>query len=91
MSRNYWGKEQTVDERLDPYSARDYSYTRESQTEVLKGILANEEGVERIIRERTWGVLNDRCVDGVGQRRSEMWEEDFNRWVEAKRRPDNAT
>jgi len=85
VSRNYWGKEQTIDERLDPYSARDYSYTRESQTEVLRGILVNEEGVERIIRERTWGVLNDRCMDGVQQERSQTWEVDFDRWLEAER------
>lgn len=83
IARNYWGQEQTVDERLDPYSARDYRYTRETKTEVLKGILANEESVERIVRQRTWSVLNDRCVDGT-QVRSENWEDDFREYCKGR-------
>lgn len=48
-----------VDERLDPYSGRNFS--RETRTEMLANTLRNEKGVEKIIRERSWGLLNERC------------------------------
>ncbi|KAB8339228.1 hypothetical protein FH972_022162 [Carpinus fangiana] len=66
MNTDYWGQPTVVDERTDPYSARDYSYTRQSKAEELKTVLANERGVERIVRRRTWGVLGERCVGGAG-------------------------
>jgi hypothetical protein len=51
-----------VDERLDPYSGR--FFPREARTEELARVLREEEGVERIVRERTWGVVRVRC-EGV--------------------------
>lgn len=64
MNTNYWGLPTVVDERTDPYSARDYSYARESKVEELRGVLRNERGVEDIVRRRTWSVLVERCVGG---------------------------
>ncbi|KAJ8607288.1 hypothetical protein MRB53_040386 [Persea americana] len=77
-SRNYWGKEQVIDERLDPYSARDYTYTREPRNQELKDVLANEEAVERIVRMRTWKVLADRCAN-MGSAEVD-WEREFSVW-----------
>lgn len=87
---NYWGKEQTVDERLDPYSARDYSYTREGKAQILKDVLANEQGVERIVRGRTWSLLGERCLDseggqGIGTAASGGWEEAMESWKRGRR------
>lgn len=79
VSRNYWGKEQIVDERTDPYSARSYDYVRESESEMLKQILRNEEFVEKIVRSRTWGVLGARCIDG-GAGGGDGWEEEWKQW-----------
>lgn len=88
--RNYWGREQTVDERLDPYSARDYEWTRATKAQELIEILRTEEGVERIVRARTWGVLMERC--GASARdhtedadRDGFWETEWRDW---KRRKD---
>ena len=87
-SRDFWGNEQKTDERLDPYSARDYSYNQESRTRTLQAVLANEEGVERIVRSRTWGVLGERCT-GESERRigasiastsDPEWREEYERW-----------
>jgi len=87
-SRNYWGQDQVVDERTDPYSARDYSYTREGKAQVLKDVLANEQGVERIVRSRTWSLLGERCLEeggqGVGTARSGGWEDALKGWKEDK-------
>jgi len=84
MSRNYWGKEQVVNERLDPYSAKNYDYVRETDSEVLKGVLGNEEVVEKIIRSRTWGILGDRCIDG-GAGGRDGWEDEWKRWISSQR------
>jgi hypothetical protein len=84
MSRNYWGKEQVVNERLDPYSAKNYDYVRETDSEVLKGVLRNEEVVEKIIRSRTWGILGDRCIDG-GAGGGDGWEDEWKRWISSQR------
>jgi len=87
-SRNYWGQDQVVDERTDPYSARDYSYTREGKAQVLKDVLANEQGVERIVRSRTWSLLGERCLEeggqGVGTAKSDGWEDALKGWKENK-------
>lgn len=48
-----------VDERLDPYSGR--FFPKEPRTEILAGVLRNENAVENIVRERTWRILNERC------------------------------
>lgn len=85
-NRNAWGREVDVDERLDPYSARDYSYTRASAAEELRGVLATERVVEGIVRARTWGVVRERCTGGdVGRGWEEEWEE-WRRGEEARER-----
>lgn len=65
MNTNYWGLPTVVDERTDPYSARDYSYARQTKVEELRTVLQNERGVEKIVRSRTWSVLVERCVGGA--------------------------
>ena len=66
-------KERIVDERLDPYSAR--FFPREARTEVLANIVRNERGVERIIRERSWALIGERCGNS-----DEAWEGALDRW-----------
>lgn len=72
-------RERVVDERLDPYSGR--YFPREARTESLAGLLRNERAVERIIRSRTWGLVNERCGDGSGP---DGWEKAFEAWREAQ-------
>lgn len=86
--RDFWGNSQPTDERLDPYSARDYSYNRESSIQQLRAVLANEQGVERIVRSRTWGVLGERCTGeserrigaGIAGEGEGGWRGDYERW-----------
>ena len=52
-------QEAVVDERLDPYSGR--YFPRETRTELLANLLRNEKQVEKVIRERSWGLFNERC------------------------------
>lgn len=90
QSRGYFGQLQLVDERMDPYSARDYAYTRESRADVLRDVLASERGVERIVRARTWSLLAERCLDdvggqGIGTGRSRGWEDEWRRWMQERR------
>ena len=66
-------QERIVDERLDPYSGR--FVPRETRTELLANLVRNERGVEKIIRERSWALVNERC----GQP-GEDGEEALNRW-----------
>ena len=62
-----------IDERLDPYSAR--FFPQEARTEELARTVRNERVVEGIVRQRTWGVVEERCGDqGVG------WEESMEMW-----------
>ena len=65
--------ERIIDERLDPYSAR--YFPREARTESLAALIRNERMVEKIVRERTWGVLGDKCddVDGTADQAFETW------------------
>ncbi|KAF3766732.1 hypothetical protein M406DRAFT_287661 [Cryphonectria parasitica EP155] len=53
------------DERLDPYSAR--FFPTEPRTAQLAMLVRQEEGVERIVRTRTWGLVRDRCGDSDAQ------------------------
>lgn len=82
--RDYWGTLQTADERLDPYSARDYSWNRESAAEQLRTVLGNEDVVERIVRSRTWGVLGERCASGSSGDEAygagEGWRDGYEHW-----------
>jgi hypothetical protein len=66
-------REEVVDERLDPYSAR--YFPREPRTEYLAEIIRRERAVEDIIRSRTWQLVGERCV---GTERS--WGEALDEW-----------
>jgi len=48
-----------VNERLDPYSGR--YFPREARTEALASLIRNERMVESIVRNRTWGLIGERC------------------------------
>lgn len=74
------GRERVVDERLDPYSSR--SYPLESRTAQLAGLIRQEEGVENIVRARTWAVVRERCGDSV-----EDWQTALARWRRAAEQP----
>jgi hypothetical protein len=66
-------REEVVDERLDPYSAR--YLPKETRTEALAATLRNERMVENIIRTRTWRLVGERCgVSNAG------WQEALDRW-----------
>jgi hypothetical protein len=65
-------RERIVDERLDPYSAR---FVPEARTESLAALIRNERSVEAIVRQRTWGLVKERCGDDWRD-----WEEALNKW-----------
>lgn len=69
-------QDRVVNDRLDPYSSR--YFPREARTESLANIVRNERIVEEIIRERTWGVVAERCGDAG------TWDYAFDRWREQK-------
>jgi hypothetical protein len=66
-------RERVIDERLDPYSAR--FFPREARTESLATLIRNERRVESIIRQRTWGLVRERCGEDWRD-----WEEALNEW-----------
>lgn len=66
-------RERVVDERLDPYSAR--YFPREPRTTQLASLLRQEQGVENIVRSRTWGLVRERCGDSVDD-----WERAIADW-----------
>lgn len=66
-------RERVVDERLDPYSAR--FFPQEARTESLASLIRNQRSVERIIRERTWSLVQERCGGS-----SSSWEDALNSW-----------
>lgn len=70
-------RERVVDERLDPYSGR--YFPREARTESLAMLMRNERMVEKIIRERSWGVLGERCGES-----GESAEKAFDEWRRAQ-------
>ena len=53
-----------VDERTDPYSGR--IGLGEGAKERLRRVVKAEEGVERIVRARSWEVVSRRC-EGMGE------------------------
>lgn len=63
MEEDHKAREQLVDERLDPYSAR--YFPRDSRTERLTQVVRNELLIENIVRDRTWGVIRDRCMPPI--------------------------
>lgn len=66
-------RERLVNERLDPYSAR--FFPREPRTEQLAALLRQENGVENIVRARTWGLVRERCGG-----EPEGWEQALQAW-----------
>lgn len=70
-------RERVVDERLDPYSAR--VVPREPRTARLALLVRQEQGVENIVRARTWGVVRERCGDAV-----EDWQAALAAWRRTK-------
>jgi Caffeine-induced death protein 2 len=79
-AHNRLDRDKIVNERLDPYSGR--HYPREARTEQLATLLRQEEAVERIIRTKTWGTIQDRCQGMTG---SDRWEEALDKWREGHR------
>jgi hypothetical protein len=73
------GKARVIDDRLDPYSSR--FFPRESRTEELARVVRMERGVERIVRARTWEVVEERC----GVRRGVGWEEALREWESGRK------
>lgn len=65
-----------VDERLDPYSARSSAASGEARTAVLASVVRQEEGVENIIRARTWSLVRERC----GGETDEDWRVALDGW-----------
>ncbi|KAK9368654.1 caffeine-induced death protein 2-domain-containing protein [Lipomyces kononenkoae] len=54
-------KKPKVDPRLDPYEARDLpTYSKEE--EILSWVRV-ERGVEDIVRDRSWSIICERCID----------------------------
>lgn len=78
---NVKDKQRVIDDRLDPYSSR--FYPRESRTEQLASVIRMEQGVERIVRARTWDVVEQRCADAAD--RGSQWEKAFKEWEAAQK------
>lgn len=76
-------RERVIDERLDPYSGR--YFPREVRTEALASLVRNERMVEGIVRDRTWGVVNERC-EGTGTASQRGFEEALEEWRRAGRK-----
>lgn len=67
-----------VDGRADPYTTRpQVTYTKEDR---LRDILKEEKTVERIVRSRTWNVVENRCEDT-----GDSWEEALAKWRREER------
>ncbi|XEV00318.1 hypothetical protein FSHL1_005605 [Fusarium sambucinum] len=71
-------RDRIVDERLDPYSGR--FFPREARTERLASLVRQEQGIESIVRHRTWEVVQQRC----GGDPFESWEDNISRWKKAQ-------
>lgn len=66
-------RERVVDERLDPYSAR--FFPKEPRTTQLAMLIRQEQGVEAIVRTRTWGLVKERCGDPLDD-----WQAALAKW-----------
>ncbi|KAK1831930.1 caffeine-induced death protein 2 [Podospora conica] len=66
-------RQRTIDERLDPYSAR--YFPREPRTQQLASLIRQEQSVENIVRSKTWATINERCGVSGGS-----WEQAFEAW-----------
>ncbi|KAK3318040.1 caffeine-induced death protein 2 [Apodospora peruviana] len=72
-AENERNRERIVDARLDPYSAR--FIPREPRTEQLASLIRMEQGIENIVRSRTWGVVRERCGESA-----DTWEQALAGW-----------
>lgn len=72
-------KQRIVDERLDPYSGR--FFPKEARTEILQNIIRQERAVENIVRNRTWGIVQEKCGEAQGE-----WEASFHAWEKARKK-----
>lgn len=66
-------RERVVDERLDPYSAR--FFPTEPRTAQLAMLIRQEQGVENIVRTRSWALVKERCGDTAGD-----WQKALEKW-----------
>ncbi|KAK7429284.1 hypothetical protein QQZ08_004094 [Neonectria magnoliae] len=74
---NQKDRDRVVDERLDPYSGR--FFPREARTERLASLVRQERGIEGIVRQRTWKVINERCGDST-----DTWEDAARAWSKSQ-------
>lgn len=72
-SENERNRERVVDERLDPYSGR--YFPREPRTEQLASTIRMEQGIENIVRTRTWDIVKERCGESAA-----TWKEALSEW-----------
>ena len=72
-AENEKSRQRTIDERLDPYSAR--YFPTEPRTQRLASLIRQEQSVENIVRSKTWATINERC--GVAD---SNWEQAFEAW-----------
>lgn len=75
-SKTFLGKDdrpEDIDHPLDPYSTR--SLRTQTEAQMLSDFLKLENGVENIVRNRTWKVIYERC--GLN---SKSWEDSFSEW-----------
>ena len=69
-----------ISERLDPYARRKKEVWEKHDE--LKRVIRQENGVEAVIRMRTWDVIVRRCqLEGIAG----GWEDELARWKEQKR------
>jgi len=80
-AQNMAQSHKVVNERLDPYSGR--FFPKEPRTEMLGSLLRNENAVEGIVRDRTWRILNERCVGLDPAQRG--WQDAFTSWEQQKK------
>lgn len=66
-------KEEIRARRLDPYSGR-----QNNDEPILKLVCEQEEGTERIIRDRTWRIVRGRCEELTGL--ASNWDTAFALW-----------
>lgn len=83
--QNEKDKQRVIDDRLDPYSSR--FYPRESRTQQLASVIRMEQGVERIVRARTWDVVQQRCGDNTERG---QWENAFKEWETAQKQRESS-
>lgn len=63
--------------RLDPYSGR-----QTEELPILRTVCDQEQGTERIVRDRTWRVIRGRCEEMTGM--DSDWEKAFSEWRKKK-------